>query len=361
MNTRPLGSILLGFLLLAPYGAKGADPTCSPRRSDLSSLYSSFYKNVVSRITCPKCQEVRTSCDLLKLDPIPEIVFLGEYHNNSSRSLIGDLAARGLFPLDAEVGPGGGMLPWESYSSHVKGIESPIPYAVVQSYFIQRQSIDNSLRNNLKNGSAELIATQVAPNVATNPLFKKAYEDIRKIKNVCDDCFAAVDEIATIYLKEGKAANINKMLTRFQSTFSPEMSSFLDLLHAQIIEIAKEKYSDRLPAQDLMTLTSRGESEQFGLYEGGSFRPGSPFAKLVEQVRDRDFAGMIADSLCQLSANSSHLVVLVGNDHVDRISELLKGLSAGRVKVRHFETGKSSDLETFLTLVPKIKYKGERN
>lgn len=336
--------------------AHGLDQPCAPAQTGLIEQIAHVYRQVIQKISCSECASVRTSCDLLRTAQVPEVIVLGFKHDHADpayealHNAVLEAARNGRFPLVTELAEFGAMQPWMSNSKNIKGMESPIPHALISSYLLQRQLIDDM------NSSASLIASVASAAISSNPLFRKAYEDLRQdTKEPCPVCFRVIDRVAAEFQKHGNSTDIRAAEEELRASNETMRIRFLDRLHKQIIQIAKEKYHDRLPPQELFPIESTPDAERFGLYEGGHYRPGSIYDKITVDLRNRDFAGSISDSMCELGASASHVVVMLGFAHADGVIDLLKGLSGGRVKTRYFKAWDVSDMETLMSLIPKIK------
>ena len=324
--------------LLCSQSAMAAD--CSP---SLMEQLKESYRDLLIKIDCTDCSEVRPNCRMDELSNPPEIILVGEDHSNKNseriRALLFSKAEKRELELATEVDNEAERLPWttsrlgdKKNSPNIHGIESSVPYALTLSYDLQTQ--------NLKSDKVQEIAPYVAIGVFEHPLYRGAYENLRQ-KSACRECFEYIDS-TTNDLANGFEQALRKNSNKLTNISVNKWRKFLTEFHKQTVEIANDKFSDKLMNLKLPVL------EDLKLKETDEYQ--NVFKTLMYPIRERDFSETISGVLCS-GKSLNPLVIVVGDDHAKSIKRILSGLSRRKLNIRYF---KSFDQDSSLKIIQAI-------
>lgn len=333
----------------------------STSASLIRSLYTEFL-GIIQKMRCSDCANMHVSCDLSRLEPLPEIILIGEDHVNPTSGLVkNQLLEMGLqkkIVLASEIGPSGGFPGWKADRADgtVHGIESSIPYSVLGSYLIQ----ENRLRGKRYGIKSAIL------HILDYPLHRFAYEKFKSetLKSSNADRFSAIFKEIDLFIELSsteKGLSDGSPLVHAMTTLGSmpaEMNLFLDSMHRLVIQTANEKYLDRLGGDPLPVVKTEKDLDDIG-FEGNRYIPGSRIDKLILGVRNRDFSAEVANLLCHYSGKSpgksQKVFVLVGAAHSDGVEEYLKSLSSNRIKIKKFKSFDPGDAATlFKTFFPEL-------
>jgi hypothetical protein len=287
---------------------------------------------------CPECKQVRTVCPLNKIKNLPKIIMVGENHYDESskgtRSQLFELASEGKIEIATEVRSAGNALPWMAMpSSHVHGIESPVPAAVTSSYLIQKMNVE---REDL----AGTFAT-IAMNIEGNPLFRGAFESMRK-KGSCSECIQKLDAALkyAAVSSDPSAVDSTKEFEKLVSSMpEKKLRDFLTEFHVEAIDIANAKFPEHFDHK-LSYLKTTDDLNKVGL--PNKLLPLENQTSTVDvsflNMRNRDFVTKISEILCRPDASGAPLVILVGDGHAAGVTKLLQGLSGDKADIKYFKS-----------------------
>lgn len=299
---------------------------------------------IVEAVQCPRCPEIRSACDLKSLNPIPRVILVGERHGDSHSEalnrLIYEMASSGAFPLLSEPGLRGAHLPWgysngdhlvlKSPQAEIEGIESPIPYSIILSYELQRQIIIDSSKHKRND-----ILNEIKTNIRVLPLFLEAYTRLKEKEKLCKECVEWIDR---------PSVERNELID------PGSIQKFMESLHKKLIDIAVEKYSDRLKSSDLPYFLSAADTE----------RVQSQIETLMIDIRERDFTEKIVNGLCRWSKKSTAIVVLLGQGHRQGLQSFLEGLSGGRARIDFYQSSDPQQGLALTRLLQAIQFKATK-
>lgn len=311
-------------------------------------------------------------CNLHSKD-IPKLILIGETHADERsikiRETIMAAGAQGKYPVASETASfsrAGAFLPFyqhkevqnfggQNKTSLLSGIESPIPYAITVSYFLQ---IDN-------------IVGQSNPEIATRNLIEFCHElpllsgALRNLKANIKLLVPGEKMARLVSQMEALSTNedYNKLSTEdrveffskeLDKQYSPEeLRKFLTLLHAETIKIVNEKYLPYFDGKPLPVIKNKFDKWMFGC-SGVPCTPTGRFKDILTVKRSRDFAVSIGNLLCTYKGKYSHVVAIMGYNHVAGVKEILAELSENSLGITVFSSDEN-DGSSILTEVGRIR------
>jgi hypothetical protein len=336
--------LIFVLLILSNAPSFGQDEICLS-----SGPVESFVKDLITPIHCPDCKDVKIQCKLSQIADLPELIFIGEEHSNPNSIAIKkelfELAERGEILLVTEVSQNSPALSSarSSYlsafnpgadSKNVYGIESELPTAIINSYKIQ-----NSL---MESGPTGDLFSELVQGTVLFSIFREALEEVRREKS-----FATSVQSADLLMKwlekvaKSKSINVKESIEIRKKLSQTEIpKEFFSAIHRKIIDIAKRESSDRLLGIKLPYYLKREDSVVIGLKPGinSEFDSTKILAKLLIDVRNRDFSESIGNVICQNAGKVRRIVVLLGDAHIMEVKRFLTGLSGGAIRTREFKS-----------------------
>ena len=320
-----------------------------PCPGSTSGEIETFVKKLFTPIHCPECSSLKTKCKVAQIDNLPDLIFIGEDHENLNSAAIKKelfaLAERGEILLVTEVALNSPALSSvnSSYlsilnpgmeSKNIYQIESELPTAVSYAYQIQ-----NSL---IEFGHSVSLFSTLVQNVIHFPIFRDALEEIRREKSFMTSLKSA-DLLIKWLEKSAKSKTLNvKEAMEIQKNLSQKEvpKEFYNTIHRKVIDIANRGSPNRLLGIKLPYYLAREDSSVIGLKPGinSEFEPTKILGKLLIDVRNRDFAESIGNVICDSSFKSNRIVILLGDAHVSEVKRLLTGLSGGTIRTREFQS-----------------------
>lgn len=344
---RPLRLFLLAASLAPSAILDSAAFAAEPCYRAEPGIIDQSIEKLMTELRCPECKTVMTRCKLSRLDKLPEVVVVGEDHTDAiSKDTKGELfrlAKRGKLQIATEIGASGPAFPWSTkenfagmsadlISPNIHGIESTIPHALSSTYSHQYASMHGE--------PPETTLESIGLAILIQPLFRGAYEDLRT-NPVFRDVYGGLDPLLEAMKKKSEPQRTPEVALRLASVMkdvSPWVrKAFFYTLHKRIIDQAKSNFATELKDVELGYLLTPEDEQKMGLPDSkGSFSTRGTFGHLLLKTRNRDFAGKISDLICQLDGTQKPLVVIVGELHTEGVIRYLKGLSNGRMQIRHF-------------------------
>lgn len=346
------------FLALSNAPTFGQEVPCPNlvAREDLVKI-ETFAKELLPPIYCPECKNLKIQCKLSQIKDLPELIFVGEDHEHSNSIAIKkelfELAERGEILLVTEVAQNSAALASGKASflsvlnsgfdsKNVYGIESELPTTVSNTYKIQ-----NSL---MAFGHSVDLFSDLVQDIVLFPIFREALEEVRREKSFLTSVQSA-DLLMKWFEKAGKSKTMNvKELLGIMKKLSQSKvpKEFYSVIHRKVIDIANRASSDRLLGNKLPYYLTLEDSNVVGLKPGinSSFDPSKILAKLLIDVRNRDFSESIGDIICKKSGRVNRIVILLGDAHVLEVKRFLTALSGGAIRTREFQSFNSKQNES---------------
>jgi hypothetical protein len=306
------------------------------------------------------------TCDLGLDKLLPDLIIIGEEHTSANSKTIKkelfNKAKEGDLILITEVALNSPAIVTDTptylfatnpelNSENIVGIESTLYTALTETY---------KLQNRLMTSEPTTVDLEViAQSVHLFPIYRQALDELRRNKSfrgsiesidIMNDWYEEVAKKGALNLTQ--YMQLRKLLSR-----SKISKKFFFEMHIRVINLANQNHTDQLMNSHLPYYLSEDDAKIVGLRPGDNsqFHRSGIMAKLLLDIRNRDFSEKIAQIICKNSIQNKQIVILLGDAHVLEVQSLLQGIVGRNFNAQVFQSYIAAQHKGILQAISKQK------